>query len=89
MTIGRWSELSADRVYQEHEVMREANANATSGELGSGGVPVKNTMVRSVIVSAILLPLLLVDPEYQDGLCALKSPRIRMSCVVRRCSIED
>ena len=35
MRIGRWSELSVDRVYQEHEVMRDADANETSGELGS------------------------------------------------------
>ena len=32
--IGRWSELSIDRVCQEHEVMREVGANETSGELG-------------------------------------------------------
>ena len=35
MRIGRWSELSVDRVCQEHEVMREVVANETSGELGS------------------------------------------------------
>ena len=35
MSIGRWSELSVDRVCQEHEVMREVDANGTSGELGS------------------------------------------------------
>ena len=34
MRIGRWSELSVDRVCQEHEVMREVDANETSGELG-------------------------------------------------------
>ena len=53
-----------------------------------GCVRVENTIVRSV-VPAILFPLVLVDLEYQDGWCALKSPRIRVSCVVRRCSIED
>ena len=42
-----------------------------------------------LIESAIFLPLVSVDPEYQDGWCALKSPRIRLSFVVRRCSIED
>ena len=41
----------------------------------------------SLIESAILLPLVSVNAEYQDGW--LKSPRIRMSCVVRKCSIED
>ena len=35
MRIGRWSELSVDRVFQEHEVMMEVDANETSGELGS------------------------------------------------------
>ena len=27
MGIGRWSELSVDSVYQEHEVMREVDVN--------------------------------------------------------------
>ena len=35
MRSGRWSELGVDRVCQEHEVMRDADANETSGELGS------------------------------------------------------
>ena len=35
MRISRWSELSVDRVCQEHEVMREVDANETSGERGS------------------------------------------------------
>ena len=35
MRIGRWSELCIDRVCHEHEVMREVDANETSGELGS------------------------------------------------------
>ena len=35
MRIGRWSEPSVDSVFQEHEVMRDADANETSGELGS------------------------------------------------------
>ena len=33
MRIGRWSELSVNSVFQEHEVMRDADG--TSGELGS------------------------------------------------------
>ena len=54
MRIGRWSELRVDRVCQEHEVMREADANETPvnsvlrlGEL-LWGVSVENTMVRTV-----------------------------------------
>ena len=35
MRIGRWSEVSVDRVCQEHEMMSEVVANETSGELGS------------------------------------------------------
>ena len=35
MRIGRWSELSVGSVCHEHEVMRDADANETSGELGS------------------------------------------------------
>ena len=35
MRTGRWSELSVDGFCQEHEMMREAGANETSGELGS------------------------------------------------------
>ena len=34
MRIDRWSELGVDSVCQEHEVMRDADANETSGELG-------------------------------------------------------
>ena len=96
MRIGRWSELSVARVYQIHEVMREDDANETSGELGSalGGTLVGVSQLRipwsdPLIESAILLPLVSVDPEYQHGWCALKSLRIKLSCVVRRCSIED
>ena len=35
MWIVRLSELSIDRVCHEHEVMRDDDANETSGELGS------------------------------------------------------
>ena len=73
-----------------------ADANDTSDELGSVlvGTLVGVSQLRMpwsdpLIESAIFLPLVLVDPEYEDGWCALKSPRIRLSCVVRRCSIED
>ena len=33
--MGRWSELMVMCVYHSDEVMREADANDTSGELGS------------------------------------------------------
>ena len=75
MRIGRWSELSVDNVCQEHEVMRDADDNETSGELGSalGGTLVGVSQLRisswsdPLIESAIFLPLVSVDPEYQDG----------------------
>ena len=51
----RWAELRVDRVYQEHEVVRESDANETYVEIGSvfggtlcGAIPVENTIVRSV-----------------------------------------
>ena len=43
MRIGRWSELSVDMVCQEHEVMRDVDANETSGEHGSA---LGGTLVR-------------------------------------------
>ena len=48
MRIGRWSELSVNSVCQEHEVIREANTNETSGELGSafGGTLVGLSQLR-------------------------------------------
>ena len=36
MRIGRWYEVSVNSVCQEHEVMRDADATETSGELGYG-----------------------------------------------------
>ena len=96
MRIGRWSELSVDSVCQEHEVMRDTDPNEESGELDSAldGNLVGVSKLRipwsvPLIESAIFLPLVSVDPEYQDDWCALKSPMIRMSFVVRRCSIKD
>ena len=96
MRIGRWSELSVDSVCHEHEVMRDADANETSGELGSafGGTLVGLSQLRiplsdPLIESAIFLPFVSVDLEYHDGWCALKSPRIRVSGVVKSCSIEE
>ena len=34
MRIGRWSEQSVNSVSQKHEVMRDADGNEISGELG-------------------------------------------------------
>ena len=48
MRIGRWSELTVGRICQEHEVMKEVDANETSGELGSafGGTLVGESQLR-------------------------------------------
>ena len=83
MMIGRWSELSVDRVCQEHEVMRDADANETSGELGSalGGTLVGVSQLRipwsePLIESAIFLPPVSIDFEYQYGWCPLNHQRL-------------
>ena len=51
MRIGRWSELSVDRVCQEHEVMWEADANGTSGGILVGvsqlRIPWLNPLIES------------------------------------------
>ena len=46
MRIGRWYKLSVDRVCQEHEVMREVDANETSGELDSAFGRVYHSQIR-------------------------------------------
>ena len=48
MRIGSWSELIVNGVCQEHEVMRDAYVNETSGELGSafGGTLVGLSQLR-------------------------------------------
>ena len=63
MRIGEWSKPSVDRVCQQHEMMREVDANETSGKLSLGGTLVGVSQLRipwsdMLIESAILLPLL-------------------------------
>ena len=48
MRIGGWFDLSVDSVCQEHEVMRDADANETSGELCSSSCRVA-TPIRSIV----------------------------------------
>ena len=76
MRIGRWSQLRVGWVWQDHEVMREVDANETSGELGSafGGTLVGLSQLRipwsdPLIGSSILPPFVSVDLEYHDGWC--------------------
>ena len=66
-----------------------ANSVLHLGELLWGVSQLRIPLSEPLIESAILLPLASVELEYQDGWCVLRSPRIRVSCVVRRCSIED
>ena len=94
--IGRASEVSVNSVFQEHEVMREADGNETSGELATtfDGTLVEMSQLKMpssdpLIKSAIYLPLVSVDLEYHDGWCLLKSYRIKVSGIVKSCSIED
>ena len=96
LRIGRLSELSVNRVFEEQEVMREADANETSGGFGPelGGTLVGLSQFRTPLLDPlvkkdIFIPPISVNLEYHGGWCALKSPRIRVSGVVRRCSIED
>ena len=72
--------------------MSDVDANETSDDFGSAlGVTLMGVSQLRIPWSDPLieltnfLPLVSVDPEYKDGWCALKSPRIRLSCVVRRC----
>ena len=76
--IGRWSELSVDIVFQEHEVMKEADANDASDDLGfEFGRTRMGLRIRSqsdpLIMSAIILSLVWVDLVYHGGWYMLKS----------------
>ena len=66
MRLGRWSELSIDSVCQEHEVMRDADANETSGELGSalGGtlMGVSHTPLTLASGGSPMFPLVVRQP---------------------------
>ena len=71
--------------------MREVDANETSGELGSafGGTLLVSQLSIPLIELYIHFPLVSVNLDYHDGWCVLKSPRIRVSGVVRRCYTKD
>ena len=71
--MGRWSELMVVCVCHSDEVMREADANDTSGEPGSafpgnlGGESVFRTARLDMFIkSASWLPLVSVVPESQS-----------------------
>ena len=71
--MGRWSELMVVSVCHSDEVMREADANDTSGELGSafpwnlvGESVFRTAKLKMLIESTSWLPLVSVVPECQS-----------------------
>ena len=71
--MGRWSELMVVCVFHSDEVMREADANDISGELGSAfpvphvGEPVFRTVKLEMLAeSASWYPVVSVVPEFQS-----------------------
>ena len=78
--MGRWSEPIVVCVCHSDEMMREADANDTSGELGSalpgslvGESVFRTAKLEMLIESASLLPLVSVVTECQSECGALKS----------------
>ena len=71
--MGRWSEVMIVCVCHSDEVMREADANDTSGALGSafpvslvGEYVVRMENMEMLIACASWLPLVLAVPECQS-----------------------
>ena len=94
MRMGRWSELMVVCVCHSDEVMREADANDTSGELGSalpgsimGESVFRTAMLEMLMESANLVPLVSVVPECQSEWGALKSPSTSESVPISKWSI--
>ena len=93
--IGRWSEPRFVFVCQLVEVIREANANETSREVGLAllGSLVGESQLRiqkfgPEIMLSNMLALVSVELEYQAEWCALNSPSIMVSVVIIRWSGE-
>ena len=84
MRIGRWSEPRFVFVCQLVEVIREADANETSGEDGLAlpGSIVGESQLRIPKLEpdttlSNRVPLVSVELEYHAEWCAMKSPSIR------------
>ena len=91
MRIGTWSEPRFVFVCQLVEVIREADANETSGEDGLAlpGSLVGESQLRipkfePETTFSNRVPLVSVELEYHAEWCALKSPSIRVSVVIIR-----
>ena len=83
MRIGRWSELSVDSVCQEHEVMRDADANETSGELGSALGGTLEFVSESVYVDLQYDEISLTFTAGPVCLCGVSSPVVVLGLFVR------
>ena len=95
MRIGRWSEHRFVFVCQLIEMIRESDDNETSGEEGLGllaslvdASQLRTPKFEPEIMLSNMLPLVSVELEYHNELCALKYPSIRVSVVVIRWSRE-
>ena len=95
MRIDRWSENRFVFVWQLVEVIREADANETSGQDGLallGSLVGESQLITAKfgpeIMLSNVLPHVSVELEYHDEWCAWKSRSIRVSVVVIRGSSE-
>ena len=91
MRIGRWYEPRFVFICQLVKMIREADANETSGEDGLvlPGSLVGESQLRIPKLEpdtsfSNRLPLVYVELEYHAEWCALKSPSIRVSVVIIR-----
>ena len=91
MRIGRCFEHMFVFVCQLVEVIREADANETSGEDGLalpgsivGEFQLRIPKLEPGIIFSNRVPLVSVEIEYHVEWCALKSPSIRVSVLIIR-----
>ena len=89
MRIRRWSEPRFVFVCQLVEMIREADANKTSGEDGLalpgslvGEFQLYIPKLGPYIIFSNRVPLVSVKLEYHAEWCALKSPSIRVSVAI-------
>ena len=96
MRIGRWSEPRFVFVCQLVEVIREADANETSGKDGLalpgsifGESQLRIPKLEPDIIFSNRMPLVSVELEQHAERCALKSPSIRVYVFIIRWSREE
>ena len=92
--IGIWSEPRFVYVCNLVEVIREDDANETSGEYGLAlhgslvNLQLRIPKLEPDIIISNRVPLVSVELEYHVECCELKSPSIRVSVVIIRWSRE-